>query len=520
MSIMTKWRAAAAGVLTLALVAGGAAAANAAPQNPQPNGSAPIFVWDENGASAESADGTRAYGRNEFLFLSNSATDNGAAIPATTGATQAFRFIAKTDKVDNGTNTWSAWTETAIINGAVAYDQFTLGDLGQGDLGKVFSDGGTYYAGLAFTINNGVTVIGKVYRTVTIAPGASTYTLNAIAQEAAFTPDFANYAATSGAAAVLRNGNLELDATAANAGKTVDVWVEGESTAKHTSVVLNGSGKATVTSNIAAGKKLAIVEGNAVVAWVTTADFVIAQPTDGTALTTKVTIPAPAEGATTVTVPAGVTHANQTYTAYGWSNPTNLGQVTTDGSGNAVVNVSALGVGTHTVALVDGAGDYVAWGTVELTSTTSSATEVSVDVTTSNKFALEGVAASIDLGDVKRGATTTASLPSFRVTDDRALLPGWTLNAAASKFVNASAGNDEIAASALSIVPSIVSGESTGITVPSTAIAGTGVFAEGGVNASTLEAGTNFNAALTFVAPAAAKAGTYTSTLTLTLVSK
>ncbi len=192
-----------------------------------------------------------------------------------------------------------------------------------------------------------------------------------------------------------------------------------------------------------------------------------------------------------------------------------------DANGDATVDISALGVGQHTVALVDGAGEVVAWGTLPIYPPPPwGPTDLAVDVTVCGCFSLEGVATSVDLGEVKRGESTTASLGNFKVIVDRALLPGWTLTAATSPFVNASAGNDQIAASALSIAPAIVSGESTGLTVAGAPLAGSGVFAEGAANSSTLEAGTTFNANLTFAAPAAAKAGTYTSTLTLTLVSK
>ena len=44
--------------------------------------------------------------------------------------------------------------------------------------------------------------------------------------------------------------------------------------------------------------------------------------------------------------------------------------------------------------------------------------------------------------------------------------------------------------------------------------------AEGAANSNTVEAGTQFDADLTFKAPEKAKKGTYTSTLTLTLASK
>lgn len=542
-------RAAIAGVAAAALVVTGATAATAAEgrdagdgralEQPQSNGSLDTYFLLDGGTGQyvetdANNDGwldtAFAPAKNLVAVGNNNGTVGQASTYAAmdpaivTGGDNSWDqlYVVLDDNISQGISNWSAWTVSAAINRkAAAFTSLTLTGKTNGlpGISAILAAGGTYQHGLVFTKNNGTTVVGAIYRTVDITAGG-TYRISAAEYVAAFTPDFANYAATAGATATLRNGNLEVAATAANAGKTVDIWVEGEASAKHTGVVLNGSGEAIVTSDIAEGARVAVVEDSTVVAWVTTAGYVVEEPTDAANAATKVSIPAPAEGVTTVTIPAGAANANQTFTALGWSTPTSLGQVTTDGAGNATVDASSLGIGEHTIALVDGSDEIVAWGTVEFTSSTTSQTEVTVDVTTSNKFALEGVAASVDLGDVKRGETTTAALGAFKITDDRALLPGWTLNAAATPFVNASAGNDQIAATALSIAPSIVSGESTGLTVPGSPLAGSGLFAEGALNSSTLEAGTTFNANLAFAAPAAAKAGTYTSTLTLTLVSK
>lgn len=542
-------RAAIAGVAAAALVVSGATAASAAEgrdsgdgrtlEQPQSSGSLDTYFLLDGSTGEYVESDTNNDGWLDTAFAPSKslvAVGNNSGIvgqaatyaamdPAiVTGGDNSWDqlYVVLDDNISAGISNWSAWTQSSPINRkAPAFENLTLTGKTAGSPGinAILAAGGTYQHGLVFTKNNGQTVVGAIYRTVNITPGG-TYRISAVDYHTAAVPNFAGYAATAGATATLRNGNLELAATAANAGKTVDVWVEGQSSPTHTGVVLNGSGQAIVSSTIAAGARIAVTEGETVVAWVTTADYVVSVPTEATNAATKVTIAAPAEGVTTIVIPAGVANANQTFTAFGWSNPVNLGQVTTDANGDATVDAAALGVGEHTIALVDGSGDIVAWGTVEFTSSTTSQTGVSVDVTTSNKFALEGVAASVDLGDVKRGESTTAALGAFTVTDDRALLPGWTLNASATPFVNASAGNDQIAASALSIAPAIVSGESTGLTVPGSPLAGAGLFAEGALNSSTLEAGTTFNANLTFAAPASAKAGTYSSTLTLTLVSK
>lgn len=335
----------------------------------------------------------------------------------------------------------------------------------------------------------------------------------------AISPLFGEFDSTAGASATVVNGNLVIRATPAHAGATVDVWVEGEATPRHTGVALNTSGSATLSSTVPAGRKVALTQGTSVLAWLSTADVEYLEPSDATHAATRVTIPTPAPGATTVTIPAGAAQANQTFSVLGWSAPTSLGQVTTDGTGAATIDASALGLGDHTIALVDGSGEYVAWGTATFSAAPAEG-DLEVNVTATGVFSLTGVASSVDLGDVQRGEVTSVTLPNFTVIDDRALLPGWTLTAAVDTFVNGAAGGDQIPASALTIAPAIVSGESTGLTLPGSPLAGAGVFAEGALNSSTLEAGTVFNALLRFAAPATAKAGTYTSTLTLTLVSK
>ncbi|GAA2953240.1 autotransporter outer membrane beta-barrel domain-containing protein [Microbacterium schleiferi] len=543
-------RAVIAGVAAAALVVTGATAASAAEgrdagdgrklEQPQTNGSLDTyFLLDGStgayiGETDANSDGwidtAFAPSKNLVAVGNNNGTLGQAATYAAmdpaivTGGDNSWDqlYVVLDDNISQGISNWSAWTVSAAIDRkAAAFTSLTLSGKTNGNPGiaAVLAAGGTYQHGLVFTKNNGQTVVGAIYRTVDITAG-STYRVSTTQYYTApaFVPDFANYAATAGASAKLVGGSLALDATASNAGKTVDIWVEGEASAKHSGVVLNGSGKATLTSDVAADKKLAIVESNAVVAWVTTAD--VSVPTDATDAATKVIIASPDEGVRTVVIPTGAANANQTFRAYGWSTATDLGLITTDANGDATVDASALSYGDHTIALVDGAGDVVAWGTVTFSTVTETNTDLEVDVTVSGIFSLTGVAASVDLGDVKRGESTTASLGAFKVTDDRALLPGWTLTAATSPFVNAGAGNDQIAASALSIAPAIESGESTGLTIAGSPVAGSGVFAEGAANSSTLEAGTTFNANLTFAAPAAAKAGTYTSVLTLTLVSK
>jgi hypothetical protein len=235
----------------------------------------------------------------------------------------------------------------------------------------------------------------------------------------------------------------------------------------------------------------------------------------------QVTIAAPAKGDTTVTVPAGIANANKTLTAWAWSDPTNLGNVTTDANGNAVVDITGLPAGDHTVALTlpgDGTFAVQAWGTFTKVSAAGDTLTDSVDltaaVTASDLWSLNAEATKVDFGNVARNASVTKKLGKVTVVDDRNVLKGWNLTAAVSDFKNAA--NDVIPATALTVAPDFYAGYTpvAGITK------GTGTQLASSTAVSTLTTGALFDADLTFQAPKDAQTGEYTSTLTVTLTSK
>ncbi|WP_166878436.1 hypothetical protein [Salinibacterium sp. ZJ450] len=564
MNISKKWGAAAAGALSLALLGGGVTAANAAPGDPvdpQPVGSAAagskggFFLFDSEAVRAD-VDPNRVFTRDEYLFAAADDVDflaetNPAATRPVSGATpftEVYRFLAEKNDVDlmGGLNTWNAYANDSAAgpNGGTLTPEMTLDSFGVGGPGGIADDiaaGGSFWYGIGYTYSNGVQVAGVVYREINIEAGTGNYTVSpmVLEQAVAFAPDFANFAATAGATAEIRDGNLNIDATVANANKTVDVWAEG--TGKVATVTLGADGTATntVPAGIVDGTRFALVEdqngaadgGEVEVAWIATStfDWDDLKPTTGAA--NEINIPNPAAGNSVVTIDAGTANANQTFKAIGWSTETDLGNVTTDGSGIVTIDAAALGNGDHTIALFDGSDQVVAWGTFTLVlDDTDSETDLTVKALTSNKFALESVNTAANLGATKRGTTTTeVDLGAFTVVDDRDLLPGWTLSAAAADFVNSgdeipAAAGDVINKAALGIAPKAVSTLPVGVSLAPAQVAGSGagsaLFAEGNANSSTFEAGTQFDAGLTFAVPASAKKGTYTSKLTLTLVTK
>lgn len=530
-------RAALAAALSIALLGAGATAANAAPVA-QPNGSpGGIYLFNED---LESAETNLSFQKDTVLTTSASKTDFLARVmmadyldstELADANKKTWIFLSTQANMAGGVNTWNAFGASASSQGGVLTGNFTMADLiSGGDINKVFTDGGTYYAGIAWTNNAGAVVYGTVYRTITVAAGTNTYTVDAVTEGAAdvapaVTTQPVSVATTAGADAVFTaaasgspapsvkwqsstDGTTYADvAGATSATLTVPAVTLAQSGTQYRAVFTNSAGSVTT---------------NAVQLTVSAA---IIEPTDAANAATKKTIAAPVDAVITITgVPAG------TYTAYAWSTPTNLGTVVVPASGTATIPVPAgLQDGAaHTFALLQANNEIVAWGNVvvpapEFPLTTT--TPLTADVTVSGKFALEGVnAGPIALGTAKRGATTTpVALGVFTVTDDRDDLKGWTLNSTVTAFTNAA--SESIPGTALGLAPKKVGDAVAGISTRATPkVAGdewtSTLVAEGIAGSYTPETGTQFDADLTFKAPANAKKGTYTSTLTLTLASK
>ncbi|POH66198.1 hypothetical protein C3B60_10405 [Cryobacterium zongtaii] len=174
-------------MVSLALMAG-ATSASAAVQ-PQKNGSdGGLYIYDTNGEFV--TDGstvfgweTDAYGASDELGYTNptycpaESTEGWTFMSApgderTAAAWQAFRV--------NGFNPGTVEIVAATLNPI----QLILGLPGQSGIKAA---GGTYSLGVACTINNGVTVVGAFYRTVTVTAGTGDYVFSPI--EAAGVPE-------------------------------------------------------------------------------------------------------------------------------------------------------------------------------------------------------------------------------------------------------------------------------------------------------------------------------------------
>jgi hypothetical protein len=264
MNISMKWRAAVAGVIAIALVGAGAVSANAAEGdivNPQPNGSiGSFYIWDGTTGALADGDPARVYARNAGLIIAGSSTDVLAEIPvpaAAAGFTQVYRFVAKSTELTGGTNTWRAYSPTFASGpaGGLLTDDFQLDSKlagNNGGIDTVFTEGGDWYVGVAFTTNSGVTPLASVYRTIHVDAATDTWTADAVTVEGPPAADLiveADLVAPElGSAEPAADSTIvPIAAGAANAGKTLKagVFVAGTRVELGT-VVLDASGNGTV----------------------------------------------------------------------------------------------------------------------------------------------------------------------------------------------------------------------------------------------------------------------------------
>ncbi|MCS5723524.1 hypothetical protein N1028_11120 [Herbiconiux sp. CPCC 203407] len=120
-------------------------------------------------------------------------------------------------------------------------------------------------------------------------------------------------------------------------------------------------------------------------------------------------------------------------------------------------------------------------------------------------------------------STSTGTLGAFTVTDTRySTHPGWTLTSMVTEFTKNDDATKKIGAQQLGLAPKIAAANPN-VVVSDPQVAGTGVYPSvfAQANPDKPAAGAvSFDADLKFVAPVGSAVGTYTSKLTLTLVSK
>lgn len=197
----------------------------------------------------------------------------------------------------------------------------------------------------------------------------------------------------------------------------------------------------------------------------------------------------------------------------------NLASLATAGVWYASIHVTSPN-GAYTVDQpTEDAAPPVGASNVQVSATTVAASDgtLSLIVPTASATATLGAASLV--GGL---STSTGSLGAFTVHDARVVThAGWTLTSTLTDFTS---GGNTINKRQLGLAPSIVSGTTpaAGVTLGTAQVAGSAIFPATFAQAdnSAGVADTNLGGILTFVAPASAPAGTYTSTMTLTLTSK
>ncbi len=185
MKLNNKSRAAAAGVVTLALVASGALMASAAVQA---NGSdGPFYAYDTDGVLV--SDPAYVFGFESDLLGSSTATDLLTPLVCDPSSTGVTTFLAP----QGGERSQAAYLATAP-NGftagthTVLTPNVTPSGLINGNALGAKTAGGTYSLGIACTTNNGVTILGAYYRTIHMTPITGAYTLDPITADAVVDP--------------------------------------------------------------------------------------------------------------------------------------------------------------------------------------------------------------------------------------------------------------------------------------------------------------------------------------------
>jgi hypothetical protein len=152
-------------------------------------------------------------------------------------------------------------------------------------------------------------------------------------------------------------------------------------------------------------------------------------------------------------------------------------------------------------------------GEIDLEATTVSASDGALQLSVP-----AGAKATFGTATLVNGlSTSTAALPAVTVTDERVVThKGWTLTQSVANFVS---GANTIDASNLTVAAKVTSTGTNATAAASQTGGASKPFAEAAEGTQSLGT-TTLGADLTLVAPADAPAGTYTSKMTLTLVSK
>jgi len=389
---------------------------------------------------------------------SSSASNSKATLICPTGSTGASTFLA----LPADTNTPGSWKASAPLSfngGTILQPNLSPDAQTNGNAGSVKSAGGTYNLGVACTSNSGVTVVAAFFRTITVTASTGAWTAAAVAADSV--------------------GNSLPTPTIA--------------------VTTNSSSAAAVAASPRAAGSVFV----------------------GDVMTVSMNQPA--------VFPADYT------TSYQWKRNGNAIEGQTgatytviDADGYAKISADVIytagGVSVTKSSAQTGlvlGGSAVLGGTVSLSAGVSAMQNGFLELSIPANAAASFGSASI----VNNYSVTTGTLGNVQVNDTRwVTTDGWDLQADVANFVS---GVKTIDKSNFGFAPKVVSGSTTatGVTAAAGTTAGSAQyptpFASAAKNADLGSTGvTVLNADLTLRAPRTATAGTYTSTVTLTLATK
>jgi hypothetical protein len=455
-------------------------------------------------------------------------------MPFATGALQYIPFISAPGS-ERTKSAWNAYSDAVNLNGQGAITpEVDPGSMLYGSPAGVKSAGGTYSLGVAY-MNGPTTVVAAYYTTINVDAGAGTWKFATPA--AAVVKTNTTTALTTSAASVAAGDPVTLTATVNAATATGNVNFLDGTTSLGISAAAAGVATLTTTALAAGSHSITAVYAGDSAFNGSTSSAVTVAVTGTTGPDSSLLISTNTGGFTvslsgtvaTVSVPAALN--GKKVNVYGYSAATFLSQVTISG-GSVTVNVASFTTGAHQIALVDATnGSILGWVAVTITNAAQTAPrDLQAVIATSidGVFALVGPANTTPaiigtptLDPITGESVSTGTLGAFSVKDDRSITKkGWTLTADVNNFVNGATSIDK---KALGLKPIISNNSGPGTPVlGAEQLAGSAVYA---MQFAQLAAGTystlsQFDAGLTFRAPLGTPAGTYTSTLTLTLVSK
>lgn len=535
---------------------------------------APIYLMDGTDATGIAPDTQLDwnYGNGIVLTANPVPADLGdlswATFAPVAGATNYIGFLS----APGSERTPTAWKQYSQFGGStsgVVMPSVWPSYLGNGAPAAVKAAGGTYSMGIAFTdspIVASTHVIKAYYTTINVDAGTGTWKF--ATPPAACTTvnsDIATTTTLEATPASLEAGQttvLKATVAAAKALPASNVEFFEGTTSLGTVGLASGSATKTVTVATAGTHTYTAKYADNVVETAacpnkTTDTFKASTSADLSVTATVPDVQLPpnspsenalntstANGATatydaathkaTLTVPASAT--GKTVNTFVYSAPTFLGSLTVVGT-TVTFDVSQLAAGDHKMVIVDAnTGDVLAWATFTKTDAAiapSISKTINADVANGTTPA-DGEFSIIDTSGsntvnltnptlVNGASVVSGQLGTFKVTDLRvASKPGWDLKTDVTDFAK---GSDTISKSALGIAPKQISNAGTGATAATLGTAQITGAASYPWNFASLAAAafsgvTVYNADLVFTAPAGSPAGTYTSTLTLTLISK